>query len=123
MVRSYAEMIRDLSGDNPVKRNAHLQTIIDETERLNQLVSDTATISSMQTHKVILERAIFDLGGSSGHYPLSSYDILSEQEGYKFIFNSPKKECFSLRRRNKIKQVIANLVNNAVKYCGRRQKS
>ena len=116
MVRSYAEMIRDLSGDNPVKRNAHLQTIIDETERLNQLVSDMATISSMQTHKVILERAIFDLGAAAATI-LSSYDILSEQEGYKFIFNSPK-ECFAYGDENKIKQVIANLVNNAVKYCG-----
>lgn len=97
MVRSYAEMIRDLSGDNPVKRNAHLQTIIDETERLNQLVSDMATISSMQTHKVILERAIFDLGAAAATI-LSSYDILSEQEGYKFHLQFSQR-VFCLRRR------------------------
>lgn len=59
MIRSYAEMIRDLSGNNPEKRNAHLQTIIDETERLNQIVSDMATISAMQTHKTVLERSTF----------------------------------------------------------------
>ena len=29
MIRSYAEMIRDLSGGNPEKRNAHLTVIID----------------------------------------------------------------------------------------------
>ena len=116
MVRSYAEMIRDLSGDNPVKRNAHLQVIIDETERLNQLVCDMATISAMQTHKTVLERGIFDLGTATATI-LSSFDILSEQEDYNFIFHAPK-DCLAYGDENKIKQVIANLVNNAVKYCG-----
>lgn len=117
MVRSYAEMIRDLSGDNPEKRNAHLQVIIDETDRLNQLVSDMATISAMQTHKATLERSAFDLGSAAATI-LSSYDILSEQEDYNFIFHAPK-ECFAFGDENKIKQAIANLVNNAVKYCGK----
>ena len=116
MVRSYAEMIRDLSGDNPVKRNAHLQVIIDETERLNQLVCDMATISAMQTHKTVLERGIFDLGTATATI-LSSFDILSEQEDYNFIFHA-QKDCLAYGDENKIKQVIANLVNNAVKYCG-----
>ena len=116
MIRSYAEMIRDLSGSNPEKRNAHLQVIIDETERLNQLVSDMATISAMQTHKVVLERAPFDLGAAAATI-LSSYDILSEQEDYNFILHSPK-DCLAYGDENRIKQVIANLVNNAVKYCG-----
>ena len=51
---------QDLSGDIPEKREAHLQVIMDESERLNQIVSDMATISAMQTHKTILERGIFD---------------------------------------------------------------
>ena len=61
MIRSYAEMIRDLSGDNPEKRNAHLQVIIDETDRMNQLVSDMASVSAMRTNKVTLEKEVFDL--------------------------------------------------------------
>lgn len=116
MISSYAEMIRDLSGDNPQKRNAHLQVIIDETDRLNQLVSDMATISAMQTHKTKLERSVFDLSAAAAAI-LSSYDILSEQEGYSFRFIAPR-ECLAYGDESRIKQVIANLVNNAVKYCG-----
>ena len=117
MIRSYAEMIRDLSGEVPEKRNAHLQVIIDESERLNQLVGDMATISKMQTHRTVLERTTFNLVTSTNSI-LSSYNILSEQEGYKFTLHTPK-YAFVFGDENKIKQVISNLINNAVKYCGK----
>jgi signal transduction histidine kinase len=116
MIRSYAEMIQDLSGDNPEKRKEHLQVIIDETNRLSRLVSDMATISAMQTHKTVLDCTTFDLRAAAISI-LSSYKILAEQKGYHFIFDAPK-ECFAYGDEAKIKQVIANLVSNAVKYCG-----
>ncbi len=117
MIKSYAEMIRDLSGDNPEKRNNHLQVIIDETERLNRLVSDMSSVSAMQTHKVVLQRSTFDLG-SSVNSILTSFNILEEQEGYYFKLTKPK-ECYTYGDEDKIKQVISNLLNNAVKYCGK----
>ncbi|MCC8136219.1 MAG: HAMP domain-containing histidine kinase, partial [Ruminococcus sp.] len=40
MLKAYAEMIRDLSGDNPKKRAEHLEIIINETDRLALLVND-----------------------------------------------------------------------------------
>jgi len=116
MIRSYAEMIRDLSGSNPEKRNTHLQVIIDESDRLNQIVSDMATISAMQTHKTVLERTTFDFVAAASSI-LSSYYIFSEQEGYKFTFNSPA-SAYVYGDENRIKQVMSNLINNSVKYCG-----
>ena len=117
MIRSYAEMIRDLSGDIPKKRNNHLQVIIDETDRLNRLVSDMATVSAMQTHKTTLDRKKFNLGAPISSI-VSSYDILVEQDNYNFKFYCPK-ECFAYGDEDKIKQVASNLINNAVKYCGK----
>ncbi len=116
MIKSYAEMIHDLSGDNPEKRSLHLQVIIDESDRLSQLVSDMATISAMQTHETVLERTTFDLALATSSI-LSSYDILSEQDGYQFNVLAPK-QALVFGDENKIKQVISNLVNNAIKYCG-----
>ena len=116
MIRSYAEMIRDLSGDNPKKRNTHLQVIIDESERMIHLVSDMATISAMQTKKIVLEKASFDLSAVSASI-LASYDIYQEQDGYDFVFNAPK-DCIVFADKDRITQVISNLTNNAVKYCG-----
>lgn len=116
MIRSYAEMIRDLSGDNPEKRNKHLQVIIDETERMSQLVSDMASVSAMRTNKVSLDRNYFDLSSAAASI-LASYQLLQEQEGYDFIFNTPK-ECPVYADKSRIEQVISNLTGNAIKYCG-----
>lgn len=116
MIRSYAEMIRDLSGDNPEKRNAHLKVIIDESERLAQLVSDMSTISAMQMHRMKLEKSVFDLTEVTAGL-LASYDILAEQDGYDFQF-SAQKDCLVYADEARIKQVISNLTSNAIKYCG-----
>lgn len=116
MIRSYAEMIRDLSGDNPEKRNAHLQVIIDESIRMSQLVSDMASISAINTHKIVLQKETFNISSVAASI-LASYQVLQEQEGYNFVFNTPK-ECMVYADKKRIEQVISNLTGNAIKYCG-----
>ncbi len=116
MIRSYAEMIRDLSGDDPKKRLTHLNVIMDEADRLNTLVNDILNISKMQKQEVSLELSKFDIVKVSKTL-LSSYEILSEQEGYEFTFKSPD-SVFINADKAKITQAISNFINNAVKYCG-----
>ena len=116
MIKSYAEMVRDLSGDSPVKREQHLGVIIEEADRLNVLVDDMLTMSRMQRRKIELDRKDFDLAGMVESL-LSSYDILSDQEGYKIQYKNPGPMMVNADEA-RIKQVVSNLVNNAVKYCG-----
>ena len=116
LIKSYAEMIRDLSGNNPEKRNAHLGVIIDETDRMSNLVSDMSTVSRMSRHETTLEMDYFDLVPLCAEI-LASYDIYVEQQGYDFRFTSPK-ECTVYADRDRISQVISNLTSNAIKYCG-----
>ncbi len=120
MVKSYAEMIRDLSGDNPEKRNAHLQVIIDEADRLNNLVNDIMTLSDVQAGTLELNIETFsikDLFLSA----LQPYAILCKNEGYHITFNC-KQDAQVLGDHERIQQVIANLLSNAVKYCGEDKK-
>jgi len=116
MVKSYAEMIRDLSGDNPEKRNAHLQVIIDEADRLNVLVSDMLAMSKMQSGVSAIEKTTFSIKEATESI-LQSYGVLIEQDGYTIVFNCPE-DIRVYADEAKIKQVISNLINNAVKYCG-----
>jgi signal transduction histidine kinase len=114
MVKSYAEMIRDLSGNNPEKRNAHLQVIIDEADRLNLLVADLLLLSKMQSGVDALNITRFNIKDSIISI-LNSYRILSEQEGYDFTYRCDA-DIFVDGDESRIKQVLSNLVNNAVRY-------
>ncbi len=114
MVKSYAEMIRDLSGNNPEKRNAHLQVIIDEADRLNLLVADLLLLSKMQSGVDALNITRFNLKDSIISI-LNSYRILSEREGYDFTYHCDP-DIFVNGDEARIKQVLSNLVNNAVRY-------
>ena len=94
----------------------HLQVILDESDRMANLVSDMATISLMSRHEASLNLTDFDLVPLTAEI-LASYDIYVIQQGYDFRFTSPK-ECMVNADRDRIAQVISNLLSNAIKYCG-----
>lgn len=119
MIKSYAEMIRDLSGDIPEKRDAHLAVIIDETDRLNTLVNDLLNLRHMQNKTITIEKNYFDIKAAAESI-LASYDIRCQKEGYNLIFNC-RDSITVYGDESKIKQVIANLVGNAFKFCGEDQ--
>lgn len=121
MVKSYAEMIRDLSGDNPEKRNAHLEVIIEEADRLNLLVSDMLALSRLQTHVTAIDKTDFNIL-EAAHSIINAFGIYESRDGYSFILESEKSEVMIKADENKIKRVISNLLNNAIKYCGEDKK-
>lgn len=116
MIKSYAEMIKDISGNNPVKREEHLNVIIEESDRLNSLVGDLLTISRMQSGKMTLDVSDFNITEAARSI-LNTYKVLEEYENYSFTLNSTSNFIVN-GDEDKIKQVISNLVTNAIKFCG-----
>lgn len=116
MIQSYAEMIRDLSGDDPEKREKHLQVIIEESERLNTLVTDVLELSRMQAGTMQINIMPFDLRNTLDQL-VTPYHVLEMQQGYN-IQLSCAESIYVSGDEERIKQVISNLLTNAVKYCG-----
>lgn len=116
MIKSYAEMIRDISGDNPEKREQHLQVIIDETDRLNNLVGDLLTVSRIQSGKSTLNKTRFSLSESVSSI-VETFRVKELDDGYTIDLKCPS-DFMVLADEDKIKQVVSNLISNAVKFCG-----
>lgn len=115
MIKAYAEMVRDITYNNKEKREANLNVIIEESDRLNILVNDILTLSKLQQNETKLEIEKFDLNELINNI-INRYDILKE-EGYNLVYNYNKKLIINADKK-RIEQVIYNLVNNAINYTG-----
>lgn len=116
MVKAYAEMIRDISGSDEIKRTQHSQVIIDEADRLTGLVNDILHLSKLQSGIEALQNGDVDLG-TLARIVLERFDVYAERDGYVFRFSS-EGECTAYGDRKRLEQVIYNLVGNAVSHTG-----
>ena len=120
MLKAYAEMIRDLSGDNPVKRNEHLEIIINETDRLSLMVNDILDLSKLESGKQKLTPTEFEISSKMSEI-IDRFKGISEKMGYDIQF-TPDEERTVFCDVVKIEQVIYNLINNAINYTGEDKK-
>ena len=120
MMKAYAEMIRDLSGDNPVKREQHLNVIIEEADRLSLLVSDMLDLSKLESGSQKLEPERIDISEKLRELA-RRYEGLSERMGYHLHFtgDEPYMICCDS---GKIERVICNLLNNAINYTSKEDR-
>lgn len=117
MIKAYAEMSEDLHENNKEKRKQDMNTIIEETERLSNLVNDILVLSKMQSNINELNIEEFDLIDLINNI-LVRYNYLVETENYKFIFIHKNKKVLIKADYKKLEQVIYNLINNAINYTG-----
>lgn len=120
MIKGYAEMIRDISGDIPEKRNKHIETIIEESDRLSFLVNDLLDISRIESGKSTFNINEVDLNECINE-TLAKLNVIKERDGFIFIVNSFE-NCIVMADKLRITQVIYNLVGNAISHAGEDKK-
>lgn len=116
MVKAYAEMIRDISGENPEKRNTNVNVIINEADRLSNLVNDMLNLSKIQSGTDLMKFKSFNISQTVKNI-IKRFDILVEREGYKFE-SFCDEDLTVTADETRIEQVIYNLISNAVNYTG-----
>ena len=113
MIKGYSEVMRDIPGENTPE---NVQVIIDETERLTELVNDILDLSKIKSGTRKPEKEIFDLTETVGAV-LLRYEKFKEKE--KYVINFEKSDRVEVNAdRTMILQVVYNLVNNALNYTG-----
>ena len=121
MIKAYAEMSQDLHEKNKKKQKEDMDIIISETDRLTLLVEDILDLSKMQSNIENLKKEEFDLISLINEI-LKKYKYYQETENYKFIFEHDEENIIIEADKQKLEQVIYNLINNAINYTGEDNK-
>ena len=116
MIKAYASMIQEISGDDPEKREKHLQVIIDEADRLTGLVNDILSTSKITAGLDQLNKKVFNLTELL-YGVINKFSYLQETQGYNIMVDV-ESNLYTLADEEQIYQVIYNLVSNAVNYTG-----
>ena len=120
MIKAYASMIKEISGDNPEKRNQHLQVIIDEADRLAGLVNDVLNMSKISSDINQINKKVFNLTDFL-YGIMQKFEYLRDMQGYDFIVDIDP-DLYTCADEGKIGQVLYNLISNAVNYTGEDKK-
>lgn len=116
MIEAYASSAKDLNYNNKAKREKDLNIIIEEAERLNNLVNDILVLSRIEskTSKFYLEKINITSFIKS---ILERFEIY-KNKGYVFIYNETKSHFIEADRQG-LERILYNLIINAINYTGK----
>lgn len=113
-IRAYAEMIRDISGDKPEKREKHLNVIIKETEYMESLINDMKELSSIQSGNYEIHEDEVDVSRKINEI-VELNKALIHKSGVIIYLDLPD-TCIVYTDEVKLGQVIQNYLTNAIKH-------
>ena len=114
LISGYAEAMRDLPSE---MTEENLTVIIDESNRMKALVNDVLDITKIKEGLLPLNTERFSLTEAI-ETELIRYNALREKEGFQIDFQYDGNAVI-LADKTRITQVVYNLVNNAINYCGK----
>lgn len=120
MIKGYAETIRDLTGNDPALRERQLDIIVEESNRLNTLVSDVMDLSLLQAGQSPLSLSTFDIV-ETVRTILARFQLLEQADDFTFLLEGAS-QAFVRADLVRIEQVLYNLINNAVNHIGEEKR-
>ena len=114
-IRQMTEMLNDQRIDSEEQRNDYYGIMLDQSEHLSHLIDNILDFSRMEENRKVYKFEEIDL------VPLVEKVIRNfrnqlEEQGFQVTMEVRIKEAIILADRGAIKQVLYNLIDNAVKF-------
>ena len=114
MIKAYSEMIKDLYINDKDKINENIDIIINEADRLTNLVNDMMDLSKLESNNIQLQIEEFDIVESTNNI-VNSFKALQENSEFEIKIESPNNLLVNADKTG-IERVIYNLISNAINY-------
>lgn len=117
-ILGFSQIMRDEEGCTP-RQKQHLDIVLRSGNHLLNLINDVLSIAKVESRKTALDPVDFDLGGLVNEI-VDMLRLRAESKGLDlFVDQSSSFPRFVRTDMVKLRQVLINLVGNAVKFTGR----
>lgn len=116
-IRGFAETLlgEDSKTLDEATREQFLSIIYNESERIHHLIDDLLTLSQLERESLVLEKDTFNFSQlvQDAHRLI---DMQAKEKGLTFSITLPAEMCMVTADQQKLKQVVLNILSNAVNY-------
>lgn len=120
VIKSYSEMIKDITGDDKEMRDKNLDIIISESDRLTEMVNSILDVSKLEMQMDELEKEEMSLRDLTKNI-ISRLDVLKTKQKFEFSIEGDS-EGWIYADPAMINQVLYNFASNAVSFVGKDKK-
>lgn len=114
LIQGYAEGLNEGLCEDEESRKYYTEVILDESEKMNKIVKQLLTLSSLESGNSILHKENFNLT-SLIESVLGSISILIGEKNVNIEFDSDK-EIFLNADEFKIEEVVTNYISNSIHH-------
>jgi signal transduction histidine kinase len=116
-IRSFSEILHDNPSADEAQKKEFLGIIIAESERLTRLINDILDLAKMEAGKLDWYMADIDTGAVIEQAVAATSTLFSEDEAVELLVDLPERLRSVRADRDRLTQVIVNLMSNAAKFC------
>ncbi|SNS57823.1 sensor histidine kinase [Antarctobacter heliothermus] len=114
----FIETLKGPARNDPVGQARFLNIMEAEAHRMNRLVSDLLSLSRVEADERVRPTERIDLGASI-MATINGLSPLAQEAEVTLVHDLPDTQVVVPADRDQLHQVLTNLIENAIKYCGK----